>query len=471
MKNRDPFHLPDGKERRFSLGIRLKLIAFLLPLVFLLVILIAAAVTKIADDAIQSDLLQRGVAISRVVALSSGYSIPLGDRLAMDSLTAETKKSSDDIEYVFIRDTEDIILAHNLIEERGKAYSAPTEEQALGTFLETQAHAIMREGRELIEFTTPIFFAGKRVGTVSLAVSRDSILAAQKNIRKSIAIAAAVFLVVALLGTLAIASFITTPVKKLSSGVDELASGAEFHPIPYRSRDELGVLTRNFNRMAETILSQKNRLSRYARDLEESYIATVRVLAASIDARDPYTLGHSTRVAFLSCELGRKLGFSTEEIEHLEKACLFHDVGKIRTPDEILLKEQKLSSEEIGLMRRHPDNGADILRMAPSLHRYIPVVRYHHEWYNGKGYPEGRRNSEIPIHAQIISLADAFDAMTSFRPYRKALTTREALEEIRRYRGTQFSPELTDVFIRMVNEMPPMEAVNTDTASWRGMAL
>ncbi len=471
MKNTDPSHIPGGKERGFFPGIRLKLIAFLLPLVFLLVILIAAAVTKIADNAIQNDLLQRGVAISRVVGLSSGYSISLGDRLAMDSLAAETKKSSDDIEYVFIRDTEDIVLAHNLIEERGKAYSAPTRGKTLGTFLETQAYEIMREGRDLIEFSTPIFFAGKRVGTVSLAISRDSILAAQRTIRKSIAIAAAVFLLVALLGTLAIASFITTPVKKLSSGVNELASGTHFHPIPYRSGDELGELTRNFNRMAETILSQKNRLSRYARDLEESYIATVRVLAASIDARDPYTLGHSTRVAFLACELGRKLGFSTEEIEHLEKACLFHDVGKIRTPDDILLKEQKLSSQEIGLMRRHPDNGADILRMAPSLHRYIPVVRYHHEWYNGKGYPEGRMTSEIPIHAQIISLADAFDAMTSSRPYRKALTTKEALEEIRRFRGTQFSPELTDVFIRMVNEMPPMEAVSTDTASRRGMAL
>jgi len=471
MKSTGPSHLPGGKERRFSLGIRLKLIAFLLPMVFLLVILIAAAVTKITDDAIQNDLLQRGLAISRVVALSSGYSIPLGDRLAMDSLTAETKNSSHDIEYVFIRDTEDIILAHNLIEERGKAYSPPAQGKTLGTFLETQAKEIMRKGRELIEFSTPVFFAGKRVGTVSLAISRDSILAAQRNIRKSIVIAAAVFLMIALLGTFAIASFITTPVKKLSSGVNALASGTDFHPIPYRSRDELGELTRNFNRLAETILSQKNRLSRYARDLEESYIATVRVLAASIDARDPYTLGHSTRVAFLACELGRKLGFSTEEIEHLEKACLFHDVGKIRTPDEILLKEQRLSPREIGLIRRHPDNGADILRMAPSLHRYIPVVRYHHEWYNGKGYPEGRMNSEIPIHAQIISLADAFDAMTSSRPYRKGLTTREALEEIRRFRGTQFSPELTDVFIRMVNEMPSMEAVSTDTADGRGLAL
>lgn len=471
MTSRENASPAAGNGRRFAPGIRLKLIAFLLPLVFLLVILIAAAVTKIADDAIERDLLQRGVAISRVVAFSSGYSILSGDRLAMDSLTAETKKSSGDIEYVSIRDTEDIVLAHNLIEERGNAYSAPTREKALGTFLETRALEVVRGDKTMIEFSTPIFFTGKRVGTVSLAISRDSLLAAQRNIRKSISIAAAVFLGIALLGTFAIASFITIPVKKLSSGVIELASGAPFHPIPYRSGDELGELTRNFNRMAETILSQKNRLSRYAKDLEESYIATVRVLAASIDARDPYTLGHSTRVTFLACELGRKLGCSPEEIEHLERACFFHDVGKIRTPDEILLKEQRLTTREMGVMQRHPDNGADILGMAPSLHRYIPAVRYHHEWYNGKGYPEGRKGSEIPIHAQIISLADAFDAMTTSRPYRKALSTKGAIEEILRFRGTQFSPELTDVFVRMVEEMPPMEAVNVDTEGWKGMAL
>jgi len=472
MLNKEDPSPEEGGGRRIFPGIRLKLTAFLLPVVFVLIILIAVAVTKITDGAVRQELLQRGVAISRVVALSSGYSILSDDRLALDRLAAETKNSTGDIEFVSIRDTENVVIAHNLFEERGKAYAAPDPRKALGTFLETQADETMRGGKELIEFSTPIFFSGKRVGTVSLAISRDSILAAQQNIRKSIAIAAAVFLGIALLGTFVIASFITTPVKKLSSGVNELSSGMQFTPIPIHAKDELGELTRNFNRMAETILSQKNRLSRYAKDLEESYIATVRVLAASIDARDPYTLGHSTRVAFLACELGRKLGFSTEEIEHLEKACLFHDVGKIRTPDDILLKEQRLNLQEVEVMRRHPDEGADILRMAPSLHRYIPVVRYHHEWYNGNGYPEGKKNAEIPIHAQIISIADAFDAMITSRPYRRALTTQEAIKEIMRFRGTQFSPELTDAFVRMVKEMPPMEAVNADTAAgWRGMAL
>ncbi len=452
--------------RRFSPGIRLKLIGFLLPLVFLLVVSVAVVVMQITESAIRRDLLQRGVAISRVVAYSAGYSLLSGDRLALDSLTAETRHSASDIEFVAIRDTGGVILAHSRIDERGKEYTTPDRSTSLGTFLETEADEVSRGGRNQIEFTTPILFAGKRVGTASVGLSKESLLSAQRSIERSIIIAASVLLGISLLGTLAIASLITTPVKKLSSGVNELASGETFHPIRVRSGDELGELTRNFNRMAETILTQQNRLSKYAKELEEAYVGMVRVIAASMDARDPYTLGHSTRVAHISCEFGRRLGFSEEELEHLEKACLFHDVGKIRTPDDILLKKQSLSHPEFEEMRSHPADGEEILKMASSLHRYIPVVRAHHEWYDGNGYPDGKRGSEIPIHAQIIALVDAFDAMTTTRPYRKKLSPRKAVEEILRGRGTQFSPMLTDAFVEMVKDMPAPE-----TEEWKGMAL
>lgn len=451
-----PFPGPSSLRGRFA-GIRLKLLAFLFPAAFLLVISMAWTVTRISEETIRSDLLQRGLSVSRVVALSSRYSILSEDRLALDSLAAETKNSSQDIEYVAIRDMSDTILAHSIIAERGKSFTFPEVVQRMGSLSETQVDDVIRWGREMIEFTTPIFFTGKRVGTVSFGISKASLGAAQRDIRESVAITALVFLGLALLGTLMLSSFITTPVQKLSAGVHELAGGGEFHPIPVRGKDELAELTRNFNRMAETILRQKDRLSRYAGELEEAYVATVQVLAASIDARDPYTLGHSTRVSSLACNLGKRLGFAPEEISHLEKACLFHDVGKIRTPDEILLKERKLTPREVGVMRRHPQDGAEILRVAPSLHRYIPVVRYHHEWYNGKGYPEGVRDSQIPIHAQIIAIADAYDAMTSTRPYRKSLSPDEAVDEILRYRGTQFAPGLTDMFVRMILQDPPAQ--------------
>jgi putative nucleotidyltransferase with HDIG domain len=451
---------------RVSPGIRLKLIAFLLPLVFLLVVSVAVTVSEITEAAIRHDLLRRGVAVSRVVALSAGYSLMSGDRLAMDSLASETKKSSFDIEYVAIRDTKNVVVAHSRSEERGKEFQNPDRATHLTTFPETEANEVSRGGRDLIEFTTPILFAGMQVGTVSLALSKESLLSTQRSIRRMITLAASVILGVALLGTLILASFITTPVKRLSSGVNELAGGETFHPIPVHGGDELGELTRNFNRMAETILKQQKELSRYAKEVEEAYVGMVRVIAASIDARDPYTMGHSTRVARLSCDLGRRLGFSGEEIEHLQKACLFHDVGKIRTPDDILLKEHSLTDPEAEEMRSHAVAGADILKMAPSLHRYVPVVRAHHEWFDGSGYPDGKRDAEIPIHAQIIALADAFDAMTTTRPYRAGLTLQQAVEEILEFRGTQFSPALTDSFVRMVQEISLLE-----TEEWKGMAL
>lgn len=151
---------------------------------------------------------------------------------------------------------------------------------------------------------------------------------------------------------------------------------------------------------------------------------------------------------------------------HLERAAIFHDLGKIQTPDDVLLKEDRLTRSEVEQMRSHPADGTDILRMAPFLHRYIPVVRAHHEWYNGDGYPDGKKGAEIPLHAQIIALADAFDAMTTDRPYREALSTEEALEEILRFRGIQFPPELADAFAEMVRELPPM-----DEATLKSMAL
>ncbi len=170
------------------------------------------------------------------------------------------------------------------------------------------------------------------------------------------------------------------------------------------------------------------------------------IVAAAIDARDSYTHGHSARVARLSLGMGRRLGLSDSELKDLEVACLLHDVGKIKTPDVILLKAAKLNPEEFKEMMHHVEYGASILSWAPSLSKYIPSTRHHHEWHNGKGYPDGLVGDDIPLFAAIISIADAYDAMTSDRPYRKAIFKEEALRRIERMAGTQFRPDLVAVF-------------------------
>src|SRR5690606_26584168 len=152
---------------------------------------------------------------------------------------------------------------------------------------------------------------------------------------------------------------------------------------------------RSFNEMSKVILNQKRSLENYARNLEESYTSMVRILAAALDARDKYTLGHSARVAWLSLQMGKKLGLDYEALKELEMACFLHDIGKIRIPDSILSKEDDLDDREYSIIRQHPVHGAEILKLSPSLYRYIPVVLHHHEWYNGEGYPYGLKGDEF----------------------------------------------------------------------------
>jgi len=477
MKTEDNETGPGGIERRIGVGIRLKLFGFLLPLVFLLIVSVTLMVTEVTKDSMRRDLRQRGAAISRVVALSAGHSLLANDPLGLDRLVSETRASDNNIVFVAIRDTSDIVVAHDQVTERGKPYRTVPPLLPLESFGDTRADEVERDGRRLIEYTTPIYSKFDslemdppeqrvRVGIVSLGLSMESLEAAQRSIRRQIFAAAAAILVAAFFGTLMLSSFITTPVKRLHHGVLSLASSETFQPVPARSSDELGALTRNFNRMAETILAQKTDLQKKALQLEEAYVSMVRVIAASLDARDPYTMGHSTRVARMACALGRRLGMDEKELSNLERAAIFHDLGKMGAPDVVLKGGEPMSPSEEERMKNHPVDGTEILRMAPFLHRYIPVVRAHHEWYNGEGYPDGIKGDDIPIHAQIIALADAFDAMTTDRPYREALSSEEAIDEILGFRGTQFSPELADAFAKMVREMPPM-----DETTLKSMAL
>ncbi len=204
--------------------------------------------------------------------------------------------------------------------------------------------------------------------------------------------------------------------------------------------------------MAELITEQKENLNKYARDLEEAYVTTIKVLAAAIDARDPYTHGHSTRVARLSLKLGKAIGLSKDKLEDLEIACLLHDVGKLKAPDFILQKKEQLDSEEYKEMMRHTEDGAEILSKANSLKKYIPSVRYHQEWYNSNGYPDGLKGEQIPLVASIISIAGAFDLMISTRPYRKALSEEEVLAEMAHFSEKQFNPRLVEIFIQVMHE-------------------
>ena len=176
------------------------------------------------------------------------------------------------------------------------------------------------------------------------------------------------------------------------------------------------------------------------------------MLSRAIEARDPYTRGHSTRVTKLAEAVARRLGWSDEQIAGLRVGGPLHDIGKLAVSDEVLCKEGRLDDQELAQIREHPKIGAKLLLRLTALREAIPYVLYHHERWDGTGYPSGKAGEEIPVEARVLAIADAFDAMTSDRPYRSALTHEEAREEVERCAGTQFDPKIARVFLEVFGE-------------------
>jgi putative nucleotidyltransferase with HDIG domain len=202
------------------------------------------------------------------------------------------------------------------------------------------------------------------------------------------------------------------------------------------------------NRLEE---STKN-LSRLYENLRTNYLHTIKVLAQAIDARDHYTHSHSQNVVKYACLIAREMGLSAREVETVSDACELHDLGKIGIEDQILGKVQKLTDDEWKQIRRHPVIGAQILEPLSFMNEVIELIRLHHEHYDGSGYPEGRKAEDIPLGARIIHLADAYEAMTSERAYRRTpLTKQQAIDEIKNFSGTQFDPKVVDAFLRVVD--------------------
>ena len=186
--------------------------------------------------------------------------------------------------------------------------------------------------------------------------------------------------------------------------------------------------------------------------LKDGYLEMISAIRRIVDAKDFYTRGHSDRVSRYAVLLARRMGRDPHYCEQVRIAGLFHDVGKLSVPDEILLKSTKLTDEEYELIKTHSRVGADILAHITQFKPILPAVLSHHERYDGGGYPDGLRGEDIPEMARIIAVADSFDAMTSTRQYRKSLGFRRAIEELKRCRGTQFDPEMVDVFLELARE-------------------
>lgn len=212
---------------------------------------------------------------------------------------------------------------------------------------------------------------------------------------------------------------------------------------------DLGILIPIANTAAIAVES-----SRTQKSLIEEVKSTIKALAAAIDAKDPYTCGHSQRVVQYSLMSGRSLSLCRKELEIIEYAGILHDVGKIGIPDAILSKRGPLTAEEYLAIRKHPVISTNIIYDIPFLEPVRDIILHHHEKYNGSGYPDGLIGEDIPMGARLLAVADAYDAMTTDRPYRAALSERHAIIELRKYIGKQFCPLAVDAFLFALETEP-----------------
>jgi putative nucleotidyltransferase with HDIG domain len=263
-------------------------------------------------------------------------------------------------------------------------------------------------------------------------------------------------MLLAVIGSVWLARTLTQPIDQLSHSLAEMTTGdrAREAVVVSGTSRELDQLTTTFNTLLATVAAAEA-------EAEATYLGAVRALAAALDARDPYTAGHSERVSTFAVAIGEELRLDADAKETLRLGALLHDIGKIGVPDEILRKADALTATEFETIKTHPSAGARILRSIPFLAPHIPIVELHHERPDGLGYPYGLRGEEIPLAARIVHVADAFDAMTSARAYRSGRIPVEAIVELRRCIGTDFDGPAVEALIaalpRLVAASEPID--------------
>jgi len=362
---------------------------------------------------------------------------------------------------VFVVDHYGHVVAHP-----DTKHFVPGEDLTDKSKLVSQIKALPKELRntETVRFTETL---NKRdvemVGTYSTFPEVNWAVVAQRSVndarddagvsdlnRQALAFVSVVVLLAVLFGYF-FAVGISGPIRSLAASTRAISRG-EFHQrTPVRGSAEISELAENFNLMASDIEEYIERLKEAAEENRELFIGSIRMLAAAIDEKDPYTRGHSGRVAKYSTVIAQEMGMSAEELDKLKISALLHDVGKIGVDDRVLKKPGSLTPEEFDVMKTHTTKGANIMRPVSQLKDMLPGIELHHEHMDGRGYPYGLAGPQIPTMARIIAVADTLDAMTTNRPYQSAMDLDYALGRVKALAGSKFDPAVVDALESAVN--------------------
>lgn len=277
---------------------------------------------------------------------------------------------------------------------------------------------------------------GRIVAVLGIEANGEAVLEGLRHLVMQVLRVAVLTIVVTLLGSWLLAGSFVRRLRHLNIAIGQIAAGKSELSLEMTGKDEVAILAA---RLAELSISLQS-------EREEMMLAAIEGLVAALEAKDVYTHGHSSQVSMLSHAIAKELELSDKEQFVIRIAGLLHDIGKIGIPDQILNKETRLDDEERRVIEQHPLIGAKILAEIPALAKITQIVKHHHERWDGSGYPERKTTEEIPLAARIIAVADTYQAMTSDRPYRKGLSIKVAMAELKRCSGSQFDPQIVDAF-------------------------
>lgn len=360
------------------------------------------------------------------------------------------RESADEVGILLIGPEGSVLWSQGVGEETLAAFAASGLAESftggLPVALTTEYQAPEAAGGRLLAQVSPVGQTGwavlvQKPAAVAFAAIDRMVLGAVA--------ASALLVLLALTTAAAVARRVSAPIQRLAETSHEIAEGKFGNRVGEAGLPaELADLAHNFNRMSGHVETYVAQLKEAARLNRELFIGSIRAFAAAIDAKDPYTRGHSERVAALARTIAGELAVPEEARQTLWVAALLHDIGKIGVEDRVLRKLGRLTDEEFAQMKMHTIVGAEIVSSIELLREMIPTIRWHHEAWNGRGYPDGKRADEIPLFARIVAVADTFDAITTNRPYQKAFSLEEAIEIITNLAGSRFDAKVVTAFLR-----------------------
>ena len=416
-------------------------------------------------------LAKRSGSGSAYVAMPSGVFQFASAPLTMQNTIVGTLQLGKALDERYARELSTLSGASTLIASRD-AVLASTLSPALsaeftpGKLAELASHDLVTLAGS--EYAVKLLFQDGEAHVYALDSVDASTRVPMRKALRAMAIFAICSFALATVASFWLARTISRPIDTLSRSLSEMTKTRDFdHPVaPTGSILEVDALTAAFNTMMASVSIAES-------ERQSAYVGAIKALAMALDARDPYTAGHSERVSIVSVAIGRHLDLPEDQLEILRLGALLHDIGKIGITDAVLRKPGTLTPEEYETIREHPSLGARILRSVPFLAPHIPIVELHHERPDGLGYPYGLKGHAIPMLARIVHVADAFDAITSARAYRRARPASQAVRELSRHSGTQFDADIIQALVAVLPslKLPAQSDVATPASQRRRLAI